>query len=211
MWIEDYKSHSKQHSITTMAVTMGQMTNSRANITLMPLSYIPPGVVMATSVASAVSNVSLPPVNYSGSNIVYNQPLRHPHPLPPSTLANARPPPLLPHMQPGCYVHTAGNHYMTSTGVYTHPWGASPLLTTPRSRSQKLPIHHHPLLPLPHHNTLLLKYPHGTFPQQPYPYPYSIPPVQQYPLPVRPVLQHGIQQLSSVQPSNISKSTWHIA
>lgn len=197
MWIEEHKKNFK-YSNTIMTVTVGQMINSRSNLTSSP-SHVPPGLVMATSVAPT-GKISAPPVDYSASDIVFNQPPRHSPHLPPSTVVNARLP-IIPYIQPGCFVHTAGNQYMASTGVYTHQWGTAPLLATPRS--QKFPMH--PLLPPPHphHNVLFPRHPHPTFQQQPYPYGIQ---VQQYPLPASRPLPHPMPRHGLVQHSNTSKS-----
>ena len=205
MWIEDYKKNLK-YSNNVTPVTMDHTTNSvtatttshmiisRSKTTLTPPSHIPP--VMATSVAPT-GNRSLYPVDYSVSDIVFNQPARHLTHLPPSTVVNARPP-LLPYVQPGCFIYTTGNQYMASTGVYTHQWGAAPLLATPRS--QNFPIH--PFLPPLQRNVLLPRHPHPTFQQQPYPYNMQ---VQQYPHPARPLL-HPMPRQGLAQHSNTSKS-----
>lgn len=199
MWIEDHKKNLNIITPTTMdhmtnsvtaTTTVGHMTISRSNTTLIPPSHKPP--LMATSVAPT-GNKSLPSVDYSVSDIVFNQPVRHPTRLPPSGAVHPRPP-ILPYVQPGYFVHTTGNQY---TGVYTHQWGAAPLLATPRS--QKFPMH--PFLP-PQHNVLLPRHPHATFQQQPYPYNMQ---VQQYSLPARP-LPHAMPQQGLVQHSNTSKS-----
>ena len=210
MWIEDYKKNLKYRSIVTpvtvghmttsvaTTTTMGHMTISRSNTTLTPSSHIPPpgGIVMATSVAPT-RNKSLPSVDYSVSDIVFNQSARYPTHLIPSTVVNARPP-LLPYVQPGCFIHSTVNQYMASTGVYTHQWGVAPLLTTPRS--QRFPMH--PLLPPPQRNVLLPRHPHPIFQQQPHHYNMQ---VQQYPLPARPLL-HAMPQQGSMQHSMTSKS-----
>lgn len=180
MWIENYK---KESSYGNTIATMAHMTNSRSNTTLTPPSHIPP-VVMATSVAST-GNALPPPIDYSASDIIFNQPPRYSLHLPPSTVNNRQP----SYIQPRYFIHTAGNQYIASTGIYTHQ-----LLATPRS--QKFPTHS--LLPSPHRNVLLPRHPHPAIQQYPYP------PVQQYPPPplptARPLMHpmpgHGLVQHS---------------
>ena len=200
MWIEDYKKNrtptttGHMTNSVTATTTVGHMMISRSNATLTPPSHKPP--VMATSVAPT-GNKMLPSMEYSVSDIVFNQPVRHPTCLPPSTVVHPRPP-VLPYIQPGCFIHTTGNQYMASTGVYTHQWGAAPLFTTPRS--QKFPLY--PFLSPPQRNVLLPRHPHPTFLQQLYPYNMQ---VQQYPIPARP-LPHAMPRQGLVQHSNTSKS-----
>ena len=196
MWIEDHKKNFK-YSIITTSVTMGHTTTSRSNTTLVPPSYhISPGVVVMAGSVPHTGNVSVPSVDYSVSDIVFNQqPARQHTHIPPSTVVTARLP-LLPYVQPNCFIHTAGNQYMPSTGVYTHQWGAAPLLETPRS--QKRPTHPLP----PQRNVLLPRQPHHAIPQLPYPYNIQ---VHQYPIPARPLL-HSTPQQGSLHHSNASKS-----
>jgi len=195
MWIEDYKKKFKCSSATTTVAT-DQITNSRPNTTLTPPSHVLPlgRVVMATSVAP-VGNVSVPPGGYSVSD-VFNQPPRHPPSLSTSAVVNARPP-LLPYMQPGCFVHGAGgNQYTTSTRVYSH---FTPLLAAPQSH--KFPTY--PIFLSPPRNVLLPRHPQPTFQQPPYP-PYSIQ-VKQYPLPPHHLL-YSMPQQGSLQHPNTSES-----
>ena len=200
MWIEDHKKNLKHSNIiTTVTSTMGQMTNSRSNVTLVLSSHMPPGsMLMSTSVVPG-GNVSAPSVDYSTSDVVFTQPPRHSPHFPPSTVVNARPP-LMPYLQPGCFVHPVGNQYMPSTGVYNQ-WRSNPLLTAPQS--QKFPMHH-PLLPSPHRNVLLSRHPQPTFQQKPYPHGIQ---VLQYPSPlVRPLSNPMPRHSAPPLRSNTSKS-----
>ena len=198
MWIEDYKKNFKHGSIiATVTSTVGQMTNSRSNVTLVLSSHMPPGgLLMSTSVVPS-GNVSAPSsVDYSVSNIVFTQPPRHSPHFSPPTVVNARPP-LIPYIQPGCYVHTAG---MPSTGGYKQ-WRTTPLFATPQS--QKFPMHH-PLLPSPHRNVLLPRHPQPTFQQQ-QPYPHGIQ-MPQYPTPLVRPLSNPMPWHGTAQRPNTSKS-----
>lgn len=184
MWIEDYKKNLKSSNTTT---TVTQILRPNNVISTPPSHIIPPGVVMATSIAPPTGNVPLPSVDYSVSDIIFDQPPRYPSHLSP-TVVNARPP-LLPYVRPGCFIHTAGNQYMAATGVYTHQWGATPLLAPPQShptpQSHLIPQSHptprsYPLLLSPRRTVLLPRHPmHPTF-QQPHPYTIQ---VRQYPPP----------------------------
>ena len=199
IWIEDYKKNFK-HSNVIAAVTntMGQMTNSRSNVTLVLSSHMPPGsLLMSTSVVPS-GNVSTSSVDYSVSDIVFTRSPRHTPHFSPPTVVNARPP-LIPYIQPGHFVHTVGHQYMASAGVYKQ-WRNTPLFAAPQS--QKFPMHH-PLLPSPHRNVLLPRHPQPTFQQQPYPHAIQVP--QYLSPPVRP-LSNSMPWHGTAQRSNTSKS-----